>query len=241
MGGTKHRIGEDRVVESGRLRFAISGAYVAFAMDGEPVYVTEGPLQNRRIVSGPTSGDSTKILGENEWSPSMRMLPAWVDFEYLGENGPDLHCRIELREDVPRVVEFGWRSTQVRQEEIRQKHLRSISVEGLAETVYGTWVIELRDVSRESVGQAALPGAGLSPEQERLIHGLLQDMRTGRRYVDADLLRQVAEVYRANFDRAPTEAVARAFGVKPRMASEYVARARKRGFLPETKQGQKKA
>jgi hypothetical protein len=37
------------------------------------------------------------------------------------------------------------------------------------------------------------------------------------------------------------KAVARAFGVKGRMASTYVDRARKAGHLPPTKQGQKKA
>jgi hypothetical protein len=65
--------------------------------------------------------------------------------------------------------------------------------------------------------------------------------RFGRRHVNAELLRQVAEVYRANFDKAPAEAVARIFGVKQRMAHEYVRRARERGFLRPTTQGKKKA
>lgn len=63
----------------------------------------------------------------------------------------------------------------------------------------------------------------------------------GRRYIDDELLSQVAEVYRSNFDRAPAEAVARTFSVKARMAHEYVRRARERGFLPPTTQGKKKA
>ncbi len=63
----------------------------------------------------------------------------------------------------------------------------------------------------------------------------------GRRRVNTELLRQVAEIYRANFDSAPTEAVARTFGVKQRMAHEYVRRARERGFLPPTTQGKKRA
>ena len=44
-----------------------------------------------------------------------------------------------------------------------------------------------------------------------------------------------------NIDGAPTKAVAAMFNVKDRMASTYVERARKKGYLPETKQGQKKA
>jgi hypothetical protein len=48
-------------------------------------------------------------------------------------------------------------------------------------------------------------------------------------------------VYRQNIDRVPTQAVAKRFGVRPRMASTYVDRARQAGFLPKTKQGMKKA
>jgi hypothetical protein len=62
-----------------------------------------------------------------------------------------------------------------------------------------------------------------------------------RRATTPEFLRSVAEVYRANIDGAPTKAVAAMFNVKDRMASTYVERARKKGYLPETKQGQKKA
>jgi hypothetical protein len=51
----------------------------------------------------------------------------------------------------------------------------------------------------------------------------------------------VADVCRRNIHRAPTQAVARTFGVKPRMASTYVDRARQANYLPPTKQGKKKA
>ena len=65
--------------------------------------------------------------------------------------------------------------------------------------------------------------------------------KEGKRKILTDLLRQVADVYRANIDHAPTEAVARTFGVRSRMASGYVQRARERGCLPPTKQGKKQA
>jgi hypothetical protein len=61
------------------------------------------------------------------------------------------------------------------------------------------------------------------------------------RAVTPELLKSVAEVYRRNIDRVPTQAVARSFGVKSRMASTYVDRARRAGYLPPTKQGKKKA
>jgi hypothetical protein len=100
------------------------------------------------------------------------------------------------------------------------------------------WAVELRDVRRDNPGMAIR--TELDTEQERVIRGLPQDLRAGRRHVNAELLRQVAEVYRANFDNAPAEAIARTFGVKPRMAHEYVRRARERGFLPPDTQGKKK-
>lgn len=62
-----------------------------------------------------------------------------------------------------------------------------------------------------------------------------------RRVISGELLRRVAQVYRANIDHAPTRAVAETFGVKPRMASGYVQRARAAGYLPKTTQGKKQA
>ena len=90
------------------------------------------------------------------------------------------------------------------------------------------------------IAASGLVSAEIGTEQHRVIRGFLYDLRAGRRHVDAELLRQVADVYRANFDRAPAEAVARTFGVKQRMAHEDVRRARERGFLPRTTQGKKK-
>jgi len=209
-----------------------------FPIDGAPVFDTEGPRKQRRIVGGPRPGDSLKALAEHEWSPDVRMFPTWVDFEFFSQTEPDLHCRIELRGDAPRLVEFGWRSRSEAQHDIRQKHLRSVTVDRIAQIVYSVWIVELRDVSRD--GAEATKWTDLSAEQEREIYGVLQDLRSGRRHVDAELLRQVADIYRENFDSAPAEAVARAFGVKPRMAHEYVKKARDRGFLPPTTQGKKK-
>jgi hypothetical protein len=63
----------------------------------------------------------------------------------------------------------------------------------------------------------------------------------GYRQITPELLKGVAEVYRRHIDGAPTQAVAKTFGVKPRMASVYVDRARQAGLLPQTTQGKKRA
>lgn len=52
-----------------------------------------------------------------------------------------------------------------------------------------------------------------------------------KRKVDDDLLREVAEVYRANVDRGPTQAVAERFDKATSTAALYVSLARQHGFL----------
>ena len=80
-------------------------------------------------------------------------------------------------------------------------------------------------------------------QAERIAEKFIERQRLPRDYrvITKDLLKKVAEMYRDNIHAAPTKAVAKHFGVKDRMASTYVDRARKAGYLPPTKQDQKKA
>lgn len=55
--------------------------------------------------------------------------------------------------------------------------------------------------------------------------------RQGRRRVTDELLQEVAEVYRANIERNPTEAVAARVGKSHRTAGLYIKQAREAGFL----------
>lgn len=232
---TYHHVHDGKTIEEGNLRFSISGDYAWFGLGGAPVFNMDGELLGQLGADG-----ALTPLDKCQWTPSARLLPAWVEFEFFGRDEPDFHCRIELRDDVPRVVEWGWRARE-NQTEIRQKHLRASEVSDIADLVYGMWAIEFHDTWRDKPGTLLNNFPGDDEDQTRRIRGFLQDLRAGRRRVSAELLRQVAEVYRANFDAAPTEAVARTFGVKQRMAHEYVRRARERGFLPPTTQGKKRA
>lgn len=63
----------------------------------------------------------------------------------------------------------------------------------------------------------------------------------GKRKITTELLEQTARVYRESIGNAPTAAVAMAFGVSHRMASNYVAKAREHGLLPATTQGRRSA
>lgn len=78
-------------------------------------------------------------------------------------------------------------------------------------------------------------------EIERLNQPRGQSGKIGKRRITGAFLEQVAEVYRNNIDHAPTEAVSRTFGVKHRMATDYVKQARDRGLLPSTRQGRARA
>lgn len=176
----------------------------------------------RLIVSG-----EYMVIGD-------RYLPTWLEFESDGHDEPNQYVRIEIRNEVPQVVELGWRSRDS-QREVRQKDIRDYQVATAIDVLYGMVVIEIRD------GKPVLNLGAEGSEQDRAIRKFLNESLKGRRTLTSELARQVAEVYRANIDQAPTAAVAKTFGVKLRQASSYVQDARQRGYLPPTKQGKKQA
>lgn len=176
----------------------------------------------RLIVSG-----EYMVIGD-------RYLPTWLEFESDGHDEPNHYVRIEIRNEVPQVVELGWRSRDS-QREVRQKDIRDYQVASAIDVLYGMVVIEMRD------GKPVLNLGTEGSEQDRAIRKFLNESLKGRRTLTSELARQVAEVYRANIDQAPTAAVAKTFGVKLRQASSYVQDARQRGYLPPTKQGKKQA
>ena len=172
-----------------------------------------------------------------------RQMPEFVNFKIPlvamhVPGDPWLLGQIKVCDGTPRCVSLAFTSDQTGRE-IRQSDLRDVGV--------NTLVIELMATFSTRVDQsdplAALrrindPGEAFSGARrfvERRRRG------PGLRDITPELLERVAEVYRANFDHAPTEAVAKTFGVKSRMASTYVQRARAAGYLPPTKQGKKHA
>ncbi len=176
-----------------------------------------------------------------EWSFSSKEqtvdgvhIPTWIEQRQLGGSGPDTFIRVELRDGSPQVVQLSFSSGQ-QQNEVQQKHLRSVDVDRLATDLLAPWIAE----------EFTEPGASRDEYEraERIAIKFLERQRLPREYrvITHDFLKSVGEVYRQNISHAPTKAVAKAFGVKDRMASTYVDRARKAGYLPPTKQGQKKA
>lgn len=172
-----------------------------------------------------------------QWSSEHEVIdgvevPSWITQRRYGVGGPDMSIKVAVRDGSPEVVELSFVS-QPGQSEVRQKHLRAVDVDRLANDLYATAVAVFGpDPSREDEAQAM-----------RVAEKFIERQRLPRDYrvITDDFLQNVAQVYRDNIGHAPTKAVAKAFGVKDRMASTYVDRARRAGHLSRTKQGQKKA
>lgn len=191
-----------------------------------------------------TDSSSVRISHEDHtlecrWSTAHEIIegvktPAWMEYRQYGGSDPDNLVRVELRDGSPQVVQLNWIS-QRHQSEIKQKHLRVIELDSVATDLLATLIAA--DISH----------AEDSPDDQervrRFATKFVERQRMPREYriITDDFLRSVAQVYRTNLNHAPTKAVAKHFGVRDRMASTYVDRARKAGHLPPTKQGQKKA
>lgn len=166
------------------------------------------------------------------------LMPLWVEGTISQPLEPVLKFRIELVDEVPRVTELSFTSPPGHRE-VKQKDLRDVVLTDLIDQAYGMWIIEVDLSTPGELGLiAAVADSEVVPEIRRFLDGRRS---AGKRRIDTALLTEVARVYRENIDHAPTEAVARTFGVKHRMASNYVSKARERGLLPDTKQGRAKA
>lgn len=161
-------------------------------------------------------------------------VPAWVEEHRHGGGGPDLTIRAAVRDGMPEVVDLRF-TVGAGQGEVRQKHLRAFDVDRVAVDLYAGVLAAIRQDVDESADDAA--------KTLRSAEKFVERQRIPREYrvISNDFLKHVADVYRQNISHAPTRAVAKQFGVKGRMASTYVDRARKAGFLPATKQGRKQA
>jgi hypothetical protein len=198
-----------------------------------------GPIQIQFRYEGrlnvlSTSGDQEtwkQISDDSEVIEGVQ-VPTWIEFTTSGGAEPDRRVRVELRDGSPRVVEMSWTS-QPHQSEIRQKHIRGIDPARLGTALYASVIVE----------KHAVADFEQLSESMRIARKFVERQREPRerRVMTPEFLRSVAQVYRDNIDGTPTKAVAKMFNVKDRMASTYVDRARQKGYLPPTKQGQKRA
>jgi hypothetical protein len=191
----------------------------------------------------PAEGITVRASGEYEQIGD-RLCPTWLEVLVEGHDGPNLFRRIEIRDGRPEVVAWSWWS-KPGQREVKQKDLRNAQVASILDELYPAFVIQIDTTNNQAIPAVSgeLAARGEDPPAFYAARKLVDQLRTapGHRAINPELLKSVADVYRRNFDHAPTQAVARTFGVKSRMASAYVDRARRAGYLPPTKQGKKKA
>jgi hypothetical protein len=172
-------------------------------------------------------------------------LPTWIEVTITGGADPDRRVRVELRDGAPQIVELALTS-EPHQGEIRQKHYRDVDLATLAtDAVIGMcWKAPPRPEDPSLTYQEQI-GRWVDQMRvsKRAAAKFVERQRRPREYrviTDDSFLKSVAEVYKDNFDGAPRKAVAHHFGVTDRVASTYIGKARFKGFLSPTKQGQKK-
>lgn len=173
----------------------------------------------------------TYVLIEDYW------VPKWIELTVGGHDlQPLTYARMEMRRGAPALVDLRFRSPDDSVREVRQSDLREVQVSAIVEDLVAGFTV------RVSEGEPIEPAFIDTPAYRDALRRL-QRSRAGKatRTISPGLLERVAEIYRENVSDRPTQAVQRAFAVSPRMASEYVQRARRRGLLPPTSPGKKKA
>ncbi|MCX5044034.1 hypothetical protein OG921_12730 [Aldersonia sp. NBC_00410] len=209
--------------------------------------ITTGYQADGHTVEIAQSGDRKTLKHVSDGSEVIEgvAVPTWIEYTTTGGADPDMRMRVELRDGSPEIVELAWTS-KPQQSVIRQKHLRRVDLADLINNLVVSTIrnpLFPRDAeNRPDPFDFGTDGENFE-ESKRMAQKFVERQRLPRerRVMTPEFLRSVAEVYRMNIDGAPTKAVAKVFNVKDRMASTYVDRARQAGFLPPTKQGQKKA
>lgn len=160
-------------------------------------------------------------------------LPQYIRYEHPGAPAqPAVELGLEVVDGVPWCV-YSALSGQPGGSRVKATDLRGAAdtLEDLIEKVLAAIAFEKnkggwkREMSTARAGTSKL----VMPEIRRA-------RRRTNHTVTRDLLTRVADVYRAT-DSAPTDAVAKAFGVSRRTAGRYVQLARDAELLPITTQG----
>jgi hypothetical protein len=209
------------------LQFREKGHRVSIGMSGEVQTV-------RRVADASETFENVEV-------------PCSIELTTSGGPDPDMHVRVELRDGSPVLTELSWKSGPG-QSKIQQKHLRHTDIAKLVtdlvvSTIHGDEFLSMSTPGGTRPGAVMMSRERRTEQAEATMRRFVERQRLPRerRVMTDEFLQEVAQVYRENLDKTPTRAVGEVFNVKPRMASTYVDRARRAGYLPRTKQGQKKA
>lgn len=197
----------------------------------------------RRVFGGPFSARDGSLLSfilrdsddSSEWErhdgvpfPSKLLVSHMagpLGLPDAGLNGDDYPTVIlytfEMHNGIPECTDLHLSAGSANNRSVRAKDLDYVKID---------------DVLEAALGHLAMLDR-LQPQQSG---EAIRSLMRRRRIVSVDVLREVARVYEANIDQAPTQAVADHFDISKSAADKRVKRARDAGFITRTaKSGRK--
>lgn len=163
-----------------------------------------------------------------------QLVPKAIDAHFAAFDGqPSLDLRIEVVDGYPQCRRLVLAAVEGGRE-VKQLDVDATKVMRWVQEIAALFARQITASDEHSIS-AEIPGSVVAAAEA------FRRARRGKaaRKLTPAFLAGVADVYRANFDGNPTQAVARAYGAQPRTASLYVARARAAGFLSPTLPGKK--
>lgn len=164
-----------------------------------------------------------------------RLLPRSVTIERKPvADEPGVEIDLAVVDGIPTCVRAAISSTASRG--VLQVDLLSLNLTEIISDVFAAFSMTVIGGS-ENGPFWVVADASAGKDDRRAAKKLINSKR--RRKITPELLQQVAQVYKDNFDDNPTDAVRRVFGVETRMASQYVRKARDAGYLGQAQPGRK--
>jgi hypothetical protein len=189
-----------------------------------------GTVNVRRVVDL-NVGSASYDVAEPPVLIGDRAIPRIIEVVFPGVEGqPKLDMTIDSSDGVPRCRVVRIESVE-KGREIRTKDFRAIAIDDWIESIVSACSDELV-VHEDGTTSVELRSHKSDVDLRETVSQLRTARRADRRIVNDELLRKVAETYRAQ-DRHAVDAVAVAFGCSYRTAARYVREARNRGFLEE--------
>jgi len=172
-----------------------------------------GKTQITGLINGPVA-----LLGDVPVPPE-----AVMTFEGA-EGSPDVTMRFEVRDGRPECVDISVRARPDGRG-IRSSDVAMFNVDTLAVGVF------------EDLAMVDRPD---EPMAVRVRRDITEARLRTRGVVTREELERVAEIYRSNVGRAPTQAVAGSLGYSARTAARRIKAAEEAGLLPPTTPGKRR-
>lgn len=169
-----------------------------------------------------------------------RLVPNRIVVTTAGVDGqPSLQLKLEVVDGIPECRYLSLTSDE-NGRAVRQLDLDKIKLNEWVADVFAAFAFE-----RQGVVFERLEGGPAGHKQDVAAANDFQRARRGKgaRIVNEQVIKEAVEIYRRHFNDHPKRAIAEAFGVSERTASDWLTAARSAKFgylLPPTKPGQKK-